>query len=130
MIVGVGIDLVEVARVRRLLERYGERFLKRIYLPEEISYALSRKDPAPSLAARFAAKEAFIKAFPARASLVEVGVGFSGEKPVLVLKGKTAERARALGLSPLLSLSHERGLAAAVVILTRSLDLKSSAPSP
>ena len=63
MILGVGIDIIEVARIRSSYERFGERFLIRILLPGEINYCLSHKEPGPFLAARFAAKEAISKAF-------------------------------------------------------------------
>src|SRR6266516_5126703 len=63
MIIGIGIDIIEVARIQASHERFGERFLKRILRPNEISYCLSHNAPAPFLAARFAAKEAISKAF-------------------------------------------------------------------
>src|SRR6266850_8195476 len=63
MILGIGIDIIEVERIQRSFEKFGERFLKRILHPNEISYCLSHRVPAPFLAARFAAKEAISKAF-------------------------------------------------------------------
>ena len=63
MILGVGIDITEVARIRSAYSKFGDRFLQRILRPGEIEYCLSYKDPAPHLAARFAAKEAASKAF-------------------------------------------------------------------
>src|SRR5690348_8213344 len=63
MILGTGIDIVEVSRIRHSYERFGDRFLNRILLADEIAYCLSHKNPAPHLAARFAAKEAISKAF-------------------------------------------------------------------
>ncbi|MBI4660041.1 MAG: holo-ACP synthase [Verrucomicrobia bacterium] len=63
MILGIGIDIIEVARIRASYEKFGERFLRRILLPTEIRYCLSYNFPAPHLAARFAAKEAVSKAF-------------------------------------------------------------------
>src|SRR6058998_974788 len=63
MIIGIGIDIIEVSRIEASHERFGERFLKRILHPNEISYCLSHSAPAPFLAARFAAKEAISKAF-------------------------------------------------------------------
>jgi holo-[acyl-carrier protein] synthase len=62
MVAGVGIDLIEVARIRAAVERFGDRFLHRILRPAEIAYCQAFKDPAPHLAARFAAKEAISKA--------------------------------------------------------------------
>src|SRR5437588_10455269 len=63
MILGIGIDIIEVGRIQASYERFGERFLNRILHPNEIGYCLSHKAPAPFLAARFAAKEAISKAF-------------------------------------------------------------------
>src|SRR5216117_2375471 len=63
MILGSGIDIIEVARIRASYEKFGERFLNRILKPAEIAYCLGHKRPAPFLAARFAAKEAISKAF-------------------------------------------------------------------
>ena len=63
MILGTGIDIIEVTRIRNSHKKFGDRFLDRILLPGEIAYCLSHKDPTPHLAARFAAKEAISKAF-------------------------------------------------------------------
>jgi len=63
MILGIGIDIIEVARIESSYERFGERFVNRILQPDEIRYCLSHKKPGPFLAARFAAKEAISKAF-------------------------------------------------------------------
>lgn len=63
MVIGIGIDIIEVARIHASQEKFGERFLKRILLPSEIEYCLSHRVPAPFIAARFAAKEAISKAF-------------------------------------------------------------------
>ena len=63
MILGTGIDIIEVTRIRDSHKKFGDRFLDRILLPGEIAYCLSHKDPTPHLAARFAAKEAISKAF-------------------------------------------------------------------
>ena len=63
MVLGLGIDIIEVARIQSSHEKFGDRFLSRILRPNEIGYCLSYKVPAPFLAARFAAKEAISKAF-------------------------------------------------------------------
>src|SRR5438876_4482461 len=63
MILGAGIDIIEVARIRASSEKFGDRFFKRILRPDEVAYCLSHSNPAPFLAARFAAKEAISKAF-------------------------------------------------------------------
>ncbi len=123
MILGTGIDIIEVARVKGSYERFGERFLKRLLHPDEIAYCLSHKDPAPFIAARFAAKEAISKAFGTGigASLgwqdMEIARRKSGE-PFVILhgKGKTlfaSRRAKQL----LISLSHTDNYAAVVAIL-------------
>ncbi len=122
MILGVGIDLVPVARVDRMLNRHGERFLRRVFRPDEC-----RKErgllPAESLAARVAAKEAAFKALGTgwaggvRWTDVEV-VGGGGRAPALRLHGAARERALACGVRRVhVSLTHQGGTAAAVVVL-------------
>jgi holo-[acyl-carrier protein] synthase len=63
MIIGLGTDIVEVGRIASAYAKFGESFLNRVLLPNEIAYCLAHKDPTPYLAARFAAKEAMAKAF-------------------------------------------------------------------
>ncbi len=63
MIVGLGVDLIEIDRVKKAHLKHGDRFIQRLYTPAEAKYCLKKKDPYPSLAGRFAAKEAVIKAF-------------------------------------------------------------------
>jgi len=118
MILGLGVDLVEVGRVRALYARYGRRFLERFYLPEEIAYLKTLTDPAPALAARFAAKEAFVKAYPGKAWITEVGVA-RDPLPRLLFRGRLANEVARQGIRPWVSLSHERGFAVAVVVLER-----------
>jgi holo-[acyl-carrier protein] synthase len=123
MILGIGIDIIEVARIQASYERFGDRFLNRILHPNEISYCLSHKVPGPFLAARFAAKEAISKAFgtgigaPLGWQDMEVGKKESGE-PFVILHGagKTLLEERGARLV-LLSLSHTQQHAAAVAIL-------------
>jgi len=62
MILGIGIDIVEVARIRKSCEAYGDKFLDRVFTVQELQYARSKSNPYPSLAVRFAAKEALVKA--------------------------------------------------------------------
>jgi holo-[acyl-carrier-protein] synthase len=62
VVVGIGIDIVEIARIRQLMTRWQDRFLRRVFTETELEYALRRHDPAQHLAARFAAKEATLKA--------------------------------------------------------------------
>lgn len=117
MIQAIGTDLVDIDRVRRLLGRHGEKALKRLFSEEELSYALRHQDPAPSLAARIAAKEAFQKCWPESLSWKEVWVGMEGRRPVLRFAPRIRARLEAEGLRAHLSLSHEKGHALAVVVL-------------
>lgn len=123
MILGTGIDIIEVDRIRASHEKFGERFVNRILLPGEIGYCLAHKDPAPFLAARFAAKEAISKAFGTGigAALgwqdMEVCRKDSGE-PFVTLHAKGRELFAARGAKRLhLSLSHTSHYAAATAIL-------------
>ena len=123
MILGVGIDLIEVARIASSFEKFGERFVNRILLPDEIAYCLSHRKPAPFLAARFAAKEAIFKAFGTGigAALgwqdLEIRRKESGE-PFVVLHGKGRDLFEARGAKSLhISLTHTENYAAATAIL-------------
>lgn len=123
MILGTGIDIIEVARIRASFEKFGERFLQRILRPGEIAYCLTHKDPAPHLAARFAAKEAISKAFGTGIGAqlgwqdMEVCRKDSGE-PYVVLHGGGLKLLASRGATKVhLSLSHTEGHAAAVAIL-------------
>lgn len=123
MILGVGIDIIEVDRIEASFKRFGERFLKRILLAGEISYCLSHQAPGPFLAARFAAKEAVSKAFGTGIGSqlgwhdVEVRRKESGE-PFIVLHGGGLQLLhRRNARVVLVSLSHTRQYAAAVAIL-------------
>ncbi|HTY89336.1 MAG TPA: holo-ACP synthase [Candidatus Acidoferrum sp.] len=125
MILGIGIDIIEVARVRASHERFGARFLNRILLEDEIAYCLGHKDPAPFLAARFAAKEAISKAFGTGIGAqlgwqdMEIRKKNSGE-PFVVLHGKGDQLFRSRRAKRLLiSLSHTVNYAAATAILER-----------
>ena len=125
MILGVGIDIIEVARVQASHEKFGERFLNRILHPAEIAYCLSHKTPGPFIAARFAAKEAISKAFGTGigAALgwrdMEIGRKESGE-PFVILHGKGIELlARRNGRIVLISLSHTQVHATAMAVLER-----------
>ncbi len=123
MILGTGIDIIEVARIATSYEKFGERFVNRILLPDEIAYCQSHKNPAPFLAARFAAKEAVSKAFGTGigAALgwqdMEIRRKTSGE-PFVVLHGKGEQLFAARGAKRLLvSLSHTANYAAATAVL-------------
>jgi holo-[acyl-carrier protein] synthase len=117
--VTTGVDLVSVERIERLIARWGDRFLRRVYTEGEIAYAASKVFPALSFAARFAAKEAFYKAVspwcgePIGHKSIEVIVG-EGGVPAIRPHGNAR---KALGdRAASLSLSHERDLAVAVVV--------------
>lgn len=123
MILGVGIDIIEVARIASSYEKFGERFVNRILLPDEIAYCRSHKHPAPFIAARFAAKEAISKAFGTGigGSLgwqdMEIRRKQSGE-PFVVLYGKGEQLFASRDAQRLLiSLSHTANHAAATAIL-------------
>ena len=123
MILGTGIDIIEVARIASSYEKFGERFVNRILLPGEIAYSLEHRNPAPFLAVRFAAKEAISKAFGTGigASLswqdMEIRKKESGE-PYVVMHGKGETLMASRGAKSLhISLSHTEHYAAATAIL-------------
>jgi len=123
MIVGTGIDLTEIGRIQQSVERYGQRFLNRVYTPAEQAYCLRKRNSAESLAARFAAKEAGAKAL---GTGIQHGVNWleievvrepSG-KPTLRFHGRAAEFASRLGVTrAALSITHTKELAMASVVL-------------
>ena len=122
MILGIGIDLVEVARMEKAIAR-GERLVRRLFTEGEITYCRRHKEPSRHFAARFAAKEAGMKA---------IGTGWSNGvswkdfevrldprgRPHLLIRGKAAEFALAMGAThSVISLAHDGGLATAVVAI-------------
>jgi len=122
-IIGIGIDLVDCARIESSIERFGERFLKRVFTEGEISYSQSMKYPARHFAARFAAKEALSKAFGTGIGKsmgwrdLDVQKKESGE-PFLIFSGPAQELAAKRGVaSALISLSHTEHHAIACVVL-------------
>jgi holo-[acyl-carrier protein] synthase len=123
MVLGLGTDLIETVRVQQSIDRFGERFLERIFLPGEIAYCGRKKNAAESFAARFAAKEAGAKALGTGISRgvtwreFEVKREASG-RPSLHLSGRAAELAGAMGIRRIqLSLTHSREFALAVVVV-------------
>ncbi|MDI3299528.1 MAG: holo-ACP synthase [Bacillota bacterium] len=121
MIVGTGVDIVEIERVRRALERRGERLLRRIWTPSEQAFGRGTPGWYGSLAGRFAAKEAVLKALGSglrEASWRDVEVlREPWSAPRVRLSGRVAERASRLGVRRWhLSISHSRGYAVAVAI--------------
>ncbi|MCX8108923.1 MAG: holo-ACP synthase [Verrucomicrobiae bacterium] len=123
MVVGLGIDLVEISRVASACERFGDRFLKRLFSSEEIRYCYAFTDPAPHLAARFAAKEAVSKAFGtgigARLGWLDIEVrNYKSGQPYVLLHDKGMQLLRDLGASSVhISLAHTREHAVAVAII-------------
>lgn len=122
-ILGIGVDVVDVARMRAVVARRGRAFLARVFTPEEIAYCGRHRDPGPSFSARFGAKEAFIKALGVgwqpgmRWTDIEVLRAPDG-RPSLALHAATAEQARKRLLAHAhLSLTHAEFQAIAYVLL-------------
>lgn len=120
---GIGIDLVPISRMRAVIARWGDRFLRRVFTDEEIAYCRARRDPVPHFAARFAAKEAALKAL---GSGLRLGVRWRelevrrarGAAPVLVLSGRCRELSAARGgCRMLLTLTHDGDYAMAQAML-------------
>jgi holo-[acyl-carrier protein] synthase len=122
-ILGVGIDIVDVNRIRKMAEEHGERFLKRVFSDEELAYCFRFSDPFPHLAARWAAKEAVSKA---------LGTGFTrgvtwksicivnapNGEPLVVLKDGAQRFAANLGVRKIwVSISHTRDYAVSVAVM-------------
>jgi holo-[acyl-carrier protein] synthase len=123
MILGTGIDIIEVARIKASYEKFGERFLNRILHPAEIAYCLGHRNPAPFLAARFAAKEAISKAFGTGIGKhlgwqnMEIRREESGKPFVILHDGGLSLLKERAGRIIHLSLSHTENYAAAVAVL-------------
>ncbi|PYJ48767.1 MAG: hypothetical protein DME69_10910 [Verrucomicrobia bacterium] len=124
-VLGIGVDLVECARIQRSIDRFGDRFLHRVFTNGEIEYSMSMKFPARHLAARFAAKEAVSKAFGTGIGKamgwrnIDIRKKPSGE-PFLVFSGPAQELATQRGVaSALITLSHTEHHAVACVVLER-----------
>jgi holo-[acyl-carrier protein] synthase len=123
MLIGTGVDLIEVERIAHSIERYGERFLRRVYTDHEIAYCSRKRVSAESFAARFAAKEAGAKALGTGISRGVTWNEFQvarnpGGRPVLELRGRAALLATELGVRAIsLSLTHTSSLAIATVVM-------------
>lgn len=138
---GIGVDLVHIPRVRAVIARWEERFLRRVFTEQEIAYCRARRDPAQHFAARFAAKEAALKAL---GTGLRLGVRWRelevrrerGQAPTLLLRG----RSRQLGLARgggrmLLALTHDGDYALAQAMLVddeppRGVDERSANVDP
>jgi holo-[acyl-carrier protein] synthase len=122
-VLGVGVDLTQMPRLRRVVARWDERFLQRVFTEQELAYCRRRRDPIPHLAARFAAKEATLKAL---GTGLRMGVNWRelevrrerGQAPTMVLSGRCRAIAEAKGgRQVLLSLSHDGDYAMAQALL-------------
>lgn len=120
---GIGVDLVEISRLRQIIERWQDKFLRRVFTDREIAYCRTRRDPVPHFAARFAAKEAGLKAL---GTGLRLGIRWTelevqrdpGQAPVLVLRGRSLDIGRARGgRRMLLALSHDGDYAIAQAML-------------
>ena len=123
MIVGTGVDITEVGRVAEAVERFGQRFLRRVFTPAEVAYCSSKRNKIERLAARFAAKEAALKAL---GTGLRHGITWQqvevrrqpGSRPTIAFSGVAAQYAARLGVKHVsLSLSHTAEQAIAMVIL-------------
>jgi len=123
MLVGTGIDMIEIDRIAQSIDRYGSRFLNRIFTADEIAYCQQKKNSAESFAARFAAKEAGAKAL---GTGIQYGVTWKelevrrepGHRPNLYFTGRAGEIATQLGVRHIsLSLTHSNTTAMAAVHL-------------
>jgi holo-[acyl-carrier protein] synthase len=127
MIVGIGIDLVSVPRMKRVLERtWAARFINRVFSSEETAHCLKSVRPEECFAARFAAKEAFVKAlgtgFTRGITPVQIKV-CEGErrKPSIALSSNARETAQSMSVNHTsVSLSHTDGMACAIVVLEKN----------
>ena len=121
-IIGIGIDATDLHRVAELLERYGDRFLRRVFTDGEIAYCTKRRDPVPHLAGRFAVKEAAMKALGTGQSRgvvwKDIEVIRAGGPPRLKFEGGAARRAGEMGVTKsLVTITHSETLAFAQVLL-------------
>jgi len=122
MIIGIGTDVVQISRIRKLAERFSERIGDRIFTPSELAYCLAKADPAVSLAGRFAAKEAVMKAlgtgWGAGVRFIDIEiVRDSSGRPSLSLHGAASEIARGQGIVAWhLSIAHDGDLAMAMAV--------------
>lgn len=125
MICGIGTDIVEIKRIKDAIENWGERFLKKIFTKNEISYCYKKKDPYPHLAVRFAAKEAVIKAVSLEDRFIKIPhfknieiLNYPSGKPFINLLGSLKKSFQGVFVIHL-TLTHERNYAMAMVVLER-----------
>lgn len=121
---GIGTDIVDIDRIKRIIERKGERFLKRVFTGQELDYCLSRANPYPCLAARFAAKEAVLKSLGtglAGCRWTDVEIVRTGPSaPEVLLAGSARKAAEGRGIyRVMISISHDRGSAVAFALAVK-----------
>jgi len=123
MIFGIGIDLVKIERMRDAVEKWGKRFLERIFTEDEIAYCYKKGEPSISLAVRFAAKEAVIKAIGSEIIVPLTDIEIENKEngmPSINAKGRLKEFFEEKGIRHChLSLSHEKEFGVACVILEK-----------
>jgi holo-[acyl-carrier protein] synthase len=122
MILGIGIDLVDVLRIEAIIFRWQERFLRRIFTDKEISYCNNKKDPAQRFATRYAAKEAVVKALYPKGtegiSMHDIEIGQSEGRPEVALYNQSKDYSEKLGVKKIfIMLSHDGNYGVAQVIL-------------
>jgi holo-[acyl-carrier-protein] synthase len=123
MIHGIGVDICDSLRIKNLLQKYSNKFLNRIFIDPEIEYCLTKSNPAPYLAARFAFKEAFFKALnpPIDISFQDIGLsGKEGKKNVYTSEHLTKILESMAVKNIQFSISHERHYSIAMVLLEKS----------
>jgi holo-[acyl-carrier protein] synthase len=121
-IIGIGMDATDLPRIAEVLQRYGDRFLRRVFTEHEIAYCTRRRNPVPHLAGRFAVKEAAMKALGTGRALgvlwKNIEVIRRGGPPQLQLHGGAAARAARMGVrSSLVTITHSENVAIAQVML-------------
>ncbi|MDH5717789.1 MAG: holo-ACP synthase [Spirochaetia bacterium] len=124
MIIGVGTDICENYRIQKIVNKYQHRLLTHIFTDEELAYCLKKKDPIPHLSARFALKEAFIKALSLKKrvylSFNQVGLKGNEGKKDLIIKGKLFQLYQQTGAKKtFFSISHSKNNSIAYVILEK-----------
>lgn len=122
MIVGIGVDLVDVRRIEAIIFRWQEKFLKRIFTEKEIHYCNNKKNPAQRFATRYAAKEAFVKAlFPKDQlgiSMLDIEIDQKESRPFVNLFGPVKKYAEEVGIQKIhLMVSHDGNYGIANIIL-------------
>ncbi|OGQ06154.1 MAG: holo-[acyl-carrier-protein] synthase [Deltaproteobacteria bacterium RIFCSPLOWO2_01_44_7] len=122
MILGIGVDLVDVRRMEAIIFRWQQRFLRRLFTEKEIHYCNKKKNPAQRFATRYAAKEAFIKALYPKGqegiSMRDIEIAEKENRPFVNLYGKIKDHANDMGVKKIhLMLSHDGDYGIANVIL-------------